>query len=158
MSHYRNRFWYPKNSSVYLADNGYLYDPEGEMGKYYNATLKRLSSLHDIGCLILLGESGSGKTTEMIEERRRLLGQEDIGSDQVIWIDLDQFQCENRLCDAVLKWMKADYPLYLFLDSYDECILRIETLSALLLSKLTGLPIERLYLRIACKCISSPAN
>src|SRR4030067_702572 len=41
--------------------------------------------------------------------------------------------------------------LNIFLDSFDECLLRIETLGALIKDGINNIPIERLSLRIACR-------
>ena len=41
--------------------------------------------------------------------------------------------------------------MHLFLDSLDECLLRIDTIVAFLPEELKKLPVDRLSLRIACR-------
>ena len=59
-----DRFWFPAGSQISSSD-GYLPDPEGELGPYLEARGVRLDALADIPCLILLGVPGMGKTSEM---------------------------------------------------------------------------------------------
>lgn len=158
------RYWRPKDSTAYLSDDGYLYDPADSMGKYYNTALMELSKLNLIGCLILLGNAGSGKTTELHKERQRLLAENSNIAKQILWFDLGEFLDEQRLCNEIFnhefmqQWINSDYPMYLFLDSFDECLLRFETLPGILLNKLAMLPLERLYLRIGCRSNMWPSS
>ncbi len=68
----------------------------------------------------------------------------------------------SRLCEKVFKnptfesWLKGTHRLHLFLDSFDECRLRIDTLATLLISELQKCPVERLSLRIACRTADWP--
>jgi len=155
MNYAWTRFWKPKNSTTYLSDDRYLYDPQKDMGRYYNKTLTEIDKIESIGCLVLLGEAGSGKTTEIYKEWRSL---KKANIDKTaLCFDLGEYSDEHRLCseifnnDCIQQWVKSNDFLYLFLDSFDECFLRIETLPTMLLNKLDSLPCERLYLRIACR-------
>jgi hypothetical protein len=47
------------------------------------------------------------------------------------------------------NWRKSDWLLHVFLDSLDECLLRIDNLAALLADEFPKQPVERLRLRIA---------
>jgi predicted NACHT family NTPase len=55
-----------------------------------------------------------------------------------------------------LSWARDKHRLHVFLDSLDECLLRIDTLAALLIDELKKYPIERLSLRIACRTADWP--
>ena len=78
------------------------------------------------------------------------------------WVDLRAFQTDARLVKAVfedpvfLDWQKGRHRLHLFLDSLDECLLRIDSVVALLLDEFKRLPIERLSVRIACRTADWP--
>jgi predicted NACHT family NTPase len=54
------------------------------------------------------------------------------------------------------KWKNRKGELHLFLDSLDECLLRIDTLSALLLDEIKKCPTDRLFLRITCRTAEWP--
>ncbi len=57
-----------------------------------------------------------------------------------------------------LSWVNNNHRLHLFLDSLDECLLRIDTLTALLSEEFRKYPTERLYLRIACRTFEWPPS
>jgi hypothetical protein len=81
----------------------------------------------------------------------------------VLRLDLRSFGSEDRLYRALfednifLQWVEGDYDLYLYLDSLDECLLRIDTVAALFADEHPEYPLSRLKLRIACRTTSSPA-
>jgi hypothetical protein len=116
--------------------------------------LQTLLSTH---CVALLGEPGMGKTTTLNQERQLIQSHCDRMGAQLLWRDLAAFADEGRLVKAlfegeqVAKWKQGTSPLYLVLDGFDECHLRIETLSKVLLYEIQQLPIERLFLFIACR-------
>ena len=156
------RFWCPRTGTMNLSDRGYLSDPESEFGHIYNPDLVAFDSIAATPCLALLGEPGIGKSHAMgaaqkaIDERIRK------GRDKALWLDLRSFGSEDRLVRQLFEsrvfqsWKKAKYCLHLFLDSLDECLLRIDTLSALLIDELSKYPVERLYLRVACRTADWP--
>lgn len=102
--------------------------------------------------LVLLGEPGSGKSSEW----RKLRGI--LGADaQHLFLNLGAFASENELREALLEdpkvevWQKADFKLTLWLDSLDEGLLHMRKLQETLLRFLQRLPLERLQLRITCR-------
>jgi predicted NACHT family NTPase len=52
--------------------------------------------------------------------------------------------------------LDGDYRLHVFLDSLDECLLRVNTVAALLVDEFRNYPVERLYLRIGCRTAEWP--
>ena len=72
------------------------------------------------------------------------------------------FRSEDRLYrtlfedDTFLQWAKGDYDLHLYIDSLDECLLRIDSVAALLADEIPKYPLDRLKLRIACRTASWP--
>ena len=49
------------------------------------------------------------------------------------------------------RWRQGDYQLHLFLDSLDECLMRMDNVAALLADELPKQPVTRFRLRIACR-------
>ncbi len=78
-------------------------------------------------------------------------------------LDLRNFSSEDRLYrtlfenETFLQWAKGDYDLHLYIDSLDECLLRIDSVAALLADEIPKYPLDRLKLRIACRTASWPA-
>jgi hypothetical protein len=83
---------------------------------------------------------------------------------QSLWFDLRSFGSEDRLVrnlfepPTFVSWANGEHRLHLFLDSFDECLLRIDTLAALLPTELQNYPVERLRLRIACRTANWPSS
>ncbi|MEW6531038.1 MAG: HEAT repeat domain-containing protein [Thermodesulfobacteriota bacterium] len=112
----------------------------------------------DVTCLVLLGEPGIGKSSDLGTHfevcRARCRDQ----GDDAQWVDLRSFGDENRLISKLFEtpafrgWRKGRHRLTLFLDSFDECPLRLSHLTALVIDefKCRDLPFKRLCLRIAC--------
>lgn len=48
--------------------------------------------------------------------------------------------------------------MHIYLDSLDECLLRVDTVAALLADELRPYPIERLFFRIACRTADWPLS
>jgi len=151
------RFWCPRTGRIDLSDDGYLSDPDVEGERAYNSDVMPFESIESTSCLALLGEPGIGKTSAMNVERKSIEAQVLAQGDQVFWLDLSPYGDENRLIcklfksDSFTNWVKGTHKLHLFLDSLDECLLRIDNIAMLLIDELGEYPVDRLYLRIACR-------
>jgi predicted NACHT family NTPase len=156
------RFWCTRTGKLNLSDSGYLFDPESEFGNIYNPDVFPFEKIAKFHCLGLLGEPGIGKSTTMRTQKRVIDAQVTEAGDVSQWVDLRAFQTDARLVKAVfedpifLDWKKGSHRLHLFLDSLDECLLRIDSVVALLLDEFKRLPIERLSVRIACRTADWP--
>jgi hypothetical protein len=143
------RFWCSREGAINLSDGGFLSDPEGEWGK-----VERLS---DLDCVALLGEPGIGKTRDLQRQISSLESSVISEGGRLISVDLRSFASEDRLMKFLFEseefrlWRQGDYPLHLFLDSLDECLLRIDNVASLLADELPKQPIDRLRIRIACR-------
>src|SRR5205807_242953 len=79
------------------------------------------------------------------------------------WLDLRSFGSEDRLWRALFEgeefkeWRNSDYVLHVFLDSLDECLLRIDNVAALIADQLPNEPVQRLRVRIACRTAPWPS-
>jgi predicted NACHT family NTPase len=153
------RFWCPRSGKINLAGFGYLYDPDTDFGRYCNPDLVTFDAIAHIPCLALLGEPGIGKSSAIKVEKEKIAAQIQQEGSQLLWLDLRAYGNEERLIRNLFDsqkfqaWVQGNYRLYIFLDSLDECLLRINTLAALLVEELTNYSdkIEQLYLRIACR-------
>ena len=156
------RFWCPRTSSFDLSDSGYLADPDSEWGHIYNPDAKSFESITTIPCLVLLGEPGIGKTRSIQTAQSEIYEKIKEADDQILCLDLSSYSSEDRFIrnlfedTTFLSWKKGKHRLYVFLDSLDECLLRIDTLAALLIDELKKYPIKRLSLRIACRTADWP--
>lgn len=156
------RFWCPRTGKINLSDGGYLYNPDSKFGKIYNPDIVPFESIGKLPCLALLGEPGIGKSLAMQAQREAIKKKTEIEGEQFVWMDLRSYASEDRLIRNLFEsstftsWVKGDHLLHVFLDSLDECLLRIDTLSTLLIDELEKVPVERLYLRIACRTADWP--
>ncbi|PSB18096.1 hypothetical protein C7B65_16370 [Phormidesmis priestleyi ULC007] len=156
------RFWCPRSGSINLADGGYLYDPDAEWGKAYNPDLVTSEAIADVPCLVLLGEPGIGKSQEL-ESLKIFTENKVCDTSQVLELNLRS--CTNLKNDlfkdeTFIDWLGNTYHLYLFLDSLDEGLLSIPTLSTGLIDELKKQKyrnhINRLHLRLTCRTFVFP--
>ena len=157
------RFWCPRNGTINLIDGGYLVDPDARHGSYLNPALRPFSEVSRLPCLALLGEPGIGKTEAMKAERAAVDAAVAAEGGKTLWLDLRSCGNEQRLVDklfgspAFASWSEGEDRLHVFLDSLDECLLRIDTVAALLVDELRDCPVGRLSLRIGCRTAEWPA-
>jgi hypothetical protein len=153
------RFWSLRDGGFYVDGNGFLLRSE-----YFKKDTVEFQSISEIPCLILLGEPGIGKSYALRDAIQSV--SESFHSDKCFPLDLRSFGTETRLYDALFKsseineWVNGTYRLHLFLDSFDECLLRVDTVAALLADELkTGkYPISRLLFRIASRTAEFPKS
>jgi hypothetical protein len=157
------RFWSPRDRKIYLSDDQYLPDPESQFGKVLNPDLLSSSEIAAKPCLVLLGEPGIGKSRALNTAYDQCLQECRGTGDLVEKLDLRSYGDEKRLVDdlfnkdATREWRAGGQRFHLFIDSLDECLLRIDTLASLLPEELAKQPVERLSLRIACRTAVWPA-
>ncbi len=157
--------------------SGYLYVPPQAItqvqGNAPNAAGKReivvpFERIASVPCLALLGEPGMGKSRMLRQEMDALQARlNEAGSpDEALWMDLRSYGAETRLLrdlfesDEFLRWKaeNASHALHLFVDSLDECLLRLDHAAKMLADELrrrlhsrkAELP-QRLFLRITCR-------
>jgi predicted NACHT family NTPase len=163
------RFWCPTTGNLNLDYSGFLYDPESKYGNAYNPDLVKFDAISDVPCLILLGEAGIGKTIATKQEYEKVEAKLQRLQDDCLWFSLGDYGSDDSLCNAIFRderfkaWLNGTYKLHLFLDSLDEGILSIKTLTRILRREIDKLPcnrcdlisrheyLDRLYLRITCR-------
>jgi len=151
------RFWCPRVGQLNLSDGGYLFDPDSEYGSIYNPDVKNFSEIEKFPVLGLLGEPGIGKSyaiEQLVEKTRSKIESE---GGNVLFLNLNaisgEYRLEKKLFDSIefKTWDSDKTPLYIFLDSFDECLLSIPTLSKFLSEEFNNLPTHNLFIRIACR-------
>jgi len=156
------RFWCPRGGTINLSDGGFLYDPESKYGKELSPGLVTFDCLAETSSLALLGEPGIGKSRTLKAERGTVDTSITGAGGRCLWLDLRSFGSEDRLWKALFgapefgHWRAGDYVLHLFLDSLDECLLRIDNVAALIADQLPKEPVKRLRIRIACRTAPWP--
>lgn len=157
------RFCCLRTGNINLSDGGYLYDPDSEYGSIHNPDVVHFEALAKIPCLILLGEPGIGKTYALKEAKDVIEARSD-EKDRTHWVDLGRSRSEDKLIrdifehETFISWQNGGNSLYLFLDSLDECILRIDTIASLLIDEFKRYPRQRLFLYIACRTAMWPIS
>ncbi len=155
------RFWIPQTGVLDLTDAGFLRDPVDE--RFGRDGLRTLADLEGYRALVLLGEPGIGKSTNLKLEHERLNALPDDRRPASIYADLKVNSSEEALrrrifeSPALEAWKSGGDRLVLHLDSLDEAMLRIETLASILAEELQALPSNRLSVRIACRTAVWPA-
>lgn len=162
MNYNWKRFWCQPTDRFEFDHRGYLYDPDSSMGSIYNPEIVPFAKIADTKCLALLGEPGIGKSTTLETEYNILNAQIKTEGNDTVLLDLRAYGSEDRLIDNIfnnpkfISWIKGTHNLHIFLDSLDECLLKISNISSILLSELRNYPIERLNLCIACRTADWP--
>jgi hypothetical protein len=136
-----------------------LSDPDTEWGRVDNPDLKSFAEISSLPCLVLLGEPGIGKTQTMKTDQERISNQIKANGDDVLTLDLHSYGSEDRLIKKLFEspkfttWVEGTHRLYIFLDSLDECLLRIDNVAALLADEFKEYrdQANRLFLRINCR-------
>jgi predicted NACHT family NTPase len=158
------RFWCPRSGHINISDGGYLSDPESGWG-HHNTDLVSSEAIADIPCLALLGEPGIGKSQAM-EDLKNYTEKAIDESHKILPLNLHSYSSEDRLIRNLFEsttftdWRDGTHRLYIFLDSLDEGLLRIETLATLLVEEFGKEEYhnnrDRLYLRLACRTAVFP--
>ncbi|HTJ48897.1 MAG TPA: hypothetical protein VL443_05520 [Cyclobacteriaceae bacterium] len=122
------RYWIAQEGIkvIYDRNDFPIYSTQG-YGKFHIKMGIPLSSLEYSRCLILLGEPGTGKSTELMLAR---------GSEgYTAKYNLSHHSTEREVVDAIesLKefkdWKLSDQKLFLYLDGFDEAMLHVRTIN-----------------------------
>lgn len=154
------RYLAKRDGRIDLSDRGFLSDPSNAWTSSSNQSLNRLSDLDEISFVGILGEPGIGKTTIFADEPDRVRNAK--ADRRVLSLDLRSIGSEGllyrRLFEApeFLDWGNGDSELFIYLDSLDECLLRVDTVAALLASEFCARSQSRLFVRVACRTFVWP--
>lgn len=159
-----SRFWLPRGELGRLDEHGYLRDPDSQYGSILNPHARRIDAIEDLPCLVLLGEPGMGKTTTLNLHRAKVAERVDRARDYLIDQNLNAYQTDATLRRSIFEsasyrgWLDGEGLLHLFLDSLDECLIRIDTVATILEDEFARSPVERLRLRLTCRTAEWPAS
>jgi DNA polymerase III delta prime subunit len=146
------RYWHPKGETIRLDGVGFPFDPG-----ILNKNLVTFDTIAHNQCLILFGEPGIGKSTVLQSEYEMAEQVAAAAGNASMLRDLGAYSTDAALVHDIfedrkfLEWDQGSHTLELFLDSLDECRLRVESIDALLLARLTRHDLSRLRLRISCR-------
>ncbi len=155
------RYWCQRTASFRLDGDGFLLSPEGEYEKLLNSEVVSYEEIQNYRCLVFLGEPGIGKSdaiTSIIES-----GKGNEVSHTNIHVDLRSCGSEERLIKAVfenelfIEWHRSGKKATLFLDSLDECLLRVDYAASVLADELKKYNLDGLSFRIACRTLNWPS-
>lgn len=158
------RFWCPREGSFSLDNQGFLLDP-AQVPSYFSGVVP-FKDIATSPCLVLLGEPGIGKSRAMQDEKEAIEADLFERGESLLWLDLKGIGDENRLLrksfesEKLTAWTNGGQILHLFLDSLDECRLRVPHVAAILMEQLREIRqhINRLRLRIACRTAEWPSQ
>jgi len=160
------RFWCSRVGEMNLSDGGFLYDPDSEYAEYVQSDVVSFEKIANQPCLALLGEPGIGKSTVMGELGESLAEPIESSGDSLLYLNLNEYGDESRLikdlfhCEMFVTWIKGNHILHLFLDSLDECHIKIQQVGTILTNRFQGVSdhLGRLRLRIACRTADWPST
>ena len=146
-----NRYWVPRDGAFAFDDEGFLLPPykDPHWRKLQRTDIVTFPEIEANPCLVLLGEPGIGKTFA-------LDGQRSVGNS--LFLNLGTYASEQRLIDDLFgsyqfrSWSDNGGGLRLFLDSFDECLLRLDNVASLLADQIRRLKtVDGLSFRIASR-------
>src|SRR3712207_934409 len=151
------RFWSHRDDNIALTDEGYLEDPSPRWGYSNNPAAMPFQALAGIPCLVLLGEPGIGKTTELNHLVEQLQAQGVAGGGKALHLRLGDFQSDGELrrelfdTSAFHEWKTGTDTLTIVLDGLDEGLGFVRVLAGWLPHHLKQHDRTCLRLRLACR-------
>jgi hypothetical protein len=145
------RYWVPREGAFAFDDDGFLLTPskDPQWRKVQRTDTVAFHEIEATPCLVLLGEPGIGKTFALNGQK---------SGSNVVFLNLGTYASEQRLIDDLLGsdqfqyWSDNCGELRLFLDSFDECLLRLDNVASLLADQIRRLKsLSGLSLRIASR-------
>lgn len=146
------RWWCPADKDPPVS-SGFLDDPAGPFATYFDYSLVELAQMDHVRCLVLLGEAGMGKSSELRVEDQRLRGTQlpvvrfDLGAEP----DISSLRDTVLTSPEVTAWLARTDDLVMLLDGFDEANASLSKLPDQLIKLLDGLPLDRLRLRITSR-------
>jgi hypothetical protein len=156
------RFWSPRKTRNHGTSSEFFEGPQGLYGEHLHPQAASLSDITpEIGLLVLCGEPGLGKTTELNLLRERLTecpGEKD----ELIQLKAREFESFLDLQSYLdgnsdwQTWLTDTNHLTISFDGLDEGLIRMPTLVARLRSFLETKPTDRLRLVLSCRSFEWP--
>ena len=153
MHHAWRRYWSKWDGAPSGPTSGFLPEMDSAHRLLTRLVPRTSEELQNVPCLVLVGEPGIGKSTEVDDEKRRLVA---VGH-RVAICDVKEFSSVNEIEEAIFAApLSADDPTTVFLDSIDEGRNAIDNLLAPLQRMLRrtladGNRLAGIRLRITCR-------
>jgi hypothetical protein len=153
------RWWCPADEDPPVS-SGFLDDPAGPFASYFDYALVELAQLDHVRCLVLLGEAGMGKSSELGAEEQRLRAARlpvvkfDLGAEP----DLPSLRDTVLMSPEVMTWLRGTGDLVMLLDGFDEAYASLGKLPDQLVRLFDGFPVGRLKVRIASRTAAWPSR
>lgn len=159
------RFFCQPDHGFSLSDNGFLFDPESEHGNSVNPHVLNYDQLQGNKCVVILGEPGIGKSAALVNATE-VAKKNQTSRDRIIAVDLGDYGSETSLVADVFGLPEVSVQsdqageVTLFLDSLDECKIKVSHVARVLKRELAKLErvAERISLRIGCRTADWPAS
>src|SRR6266496_4619172 len=97
------RFWCPREGSYRLTDGGYLIDYDNAPSYLAYPNIVTLENLFNVRCLILLGEPGIGKSTEIEKHSKFIKEKIESTGDKFLKFDLKDYQSDYLLFNDIFE-------------------------------------------------------
>lgn len=156
------RYWHNSGEVLPLDENGFLRDPTIDWYQVYyqDEEVFKLSELMQFECLLLLGEPGIGKSTEL----EKLEAKEEERNHKKVAFTLRRFESKIDFKQSVLEdvvvsdWIKGNSePLSIYLDGLDEALLEAKKISYGVLDVVKELnKYGEVFIRITCRTSDLP--
>lgn len=157
------RFWCESGSLIPLDNHGFMVDPESDWSHvYFDKPVKKNNQLLSTKCLLLLGEPGIGKSTEL-KHFRDVDTQE---GKKTALFELRDYDSKDDLRlgifnDEIIKgWLNdSNKPISIYLDSLDEALLEAKRISVGVFEIIKELNRHgEVFLRLACRTSDLPSD
>jgi hypothetical protein len=156
------RFWSPRKSRTHSTSGEFFEDPQELFGEHLDPQAATLSQITpETGLLVLCGEPGLGKTTEL-DFLRESVPVSFRDCERLIYLKARVFESFSDLQAHFdshpdwKAWLSNDVHLTILFDGLDEGFIRMPTLVARLRSFLETKPVERLRLVLSCRSFEWP--
>ncbi len=157
------RYWSSFGEAIHCGDSGqgFLTDPEDQLGRYYNKHLLPIESIFQRQCFVLCGEPAMGKTCVLDAFIKKLRETEasTSGQSNIIYLefrrlpDLETFK-ERCFQSAKWKgWLQSKAMMSLIIDGLDEGLIRVDGFLPFLIDELKDAPRDRLQLGLSCRTL-----
>jgi hypothetical protein len=156
------RWFAPFVESIDVEERGgFLTDPQSEYGRFFTQSVFEVKDLLDRHCLILCGEPGMGKTTELDEVVRLLKGKQEnvIRVNFRSCLDAADFARKTFRSKRWKTWLLSQSRLCLVIDGVDEGLWIAPNFLEWFIDELRGeVPLERLCVVLACRTLEWPQD
>lgn len=156
------RYWSPRKTRNHGISSEFFVDPRDAYGKHLHPQAAPLAEITpEAGLLVLCGEPGLGKTTELDLQRERFAADTN-ENHQLIYIKARDFESFPDLQNHITGhpawdvWHADGCRLTILFDGLDEGFIRMPTLVARLRAFLETKPTERLRLVLSCRSFEWP--